>query len=124
MEQKGHYLDKLSLVKLLEVMAVAVESKKKLKKNIYPIEESLNEFLKESKLSKKQLIEKWIQIAGKEAYENLCVNTVKEYYKKLAIVLQSGAIYLNKTKDPLYLIAELSILTDWYLYGKISLEDD
>ena len=113
MEQKDRYLDKLSLVKLLEVMAVAVESKKKLKKNIYPIEEKLNDFIKKSKLNKKQLIEKWIQLAGKDAYENLCISTVKNYYEKLAVVLQGGAIYLNKTGDPLYLIAELVILTDW-----------
>lgn len=123
MEQKEKVcLDKLKLVKLLEVICVAVESNKKVKANIVEIDKTLSDLISSSNLDKEKLVTKWVQVSGKEALDNLLVTTVKKYYEKLSIVLQSGAIYLNKTGDPLYLIAELVILTDWYLYSKINLQ--
>lgn len=123
MEQKEKVcLDKLKLVKLLEVIGVAVESDKKIKANIVEIDKTLGDLISSSNLDKEKLVTKWVQVSGKEALDNLLVTTVKKYYEKLSVVLQSGAIYLNKTGDPLYLIAELVILTDWYLYGKINLQ--
>ncbi len=123
MEQKEKVcLDKLKLVKLLEVICAAVESNKKVKANIVEIDKTLSDLISSSNLDKEKLVTKWVQVSGKEALDNLLVTTVKKYYEKLSIVLQSGAIYLNKTGDPLYLIAELVILTDWYLYSKINLQ--
>lgn len=123
MEQKEKVcLDKLKLVKLLGVICAAVESNKKVKANIVEIDKTLSDLISSSNLDKEKLVTKWVQVSGKEALDNLLVTTVKKYYEKLSIVLQSGAIYLNKTGDPLYLIAELVILTDWYLYSKINLQ--
>ena len=123
MEKRKVCLDNLKLVELLESIAVAVESEKKLKKNIYPIEKAINDFIKSSNLDKQQLVSKWVQVVGSKMYEQLLVKTTSKYYEKLALVLQSGAIYLNKTFDPLYLVAGLTVLTDCFLYGKINLQD-
>lgn len=124
MEQKEKVcLDKLKLVKLLEAIGSAVENKKKTKKNILDIEKALDDLITCGNINKEQLITKWIQISGEQAYNNLLVTNIRKYFEKLSVVLQGGAIYLNKTGDPLYLVAELVILTDWYLYRKINLQD-
>lgn len=117
-------LDRVKFVKLLEKIGVAVENKIKTKDSIKNIDKALTNLIQGSNLDKRQLVTKWVQLSGKDAYENLHTKNIKQYYEKLAKVLQSGAIYLNKTGDPLYLLAELVILTDWYLYRKINLQGE
>ena len=120
--KKEPYLDKVEFVSLLGMMATAIENKKKNKQVIKDIDAYLKKLIIKSNLDKEQLITKWIQVNKKEHFERLQVKTIKDYFSTLPLVLTSSIEYINKFNDYLYLIAQLSILTDWYLYKKINLD--
>lgn len=120
MEQKRNLcLDKNLLISLLEVLEPIIENKKRNKKDIIRINEKLNEIYKV--INKEQLITKFIQIVGQETFDLLKVTTVKSYFETLPKVLKSSSIYINETGDYLYLVVQLTIITDWYLYKSICL---
>lgn len=120
-QRKEHYLDKVSFINLLEYLIPIVENKKRTKKDIILLNEQLNKIIETNNLDKQQLISKWISINSEQHFNQLKVTNLKDYFSKLGFVFKSSAMYMNKTNDPLYLLAQLSILTDWYLYRKINL---
>lgn len=72
-------------------------------------------------LNKKQLITKWIEVNGEDAFKVLKVETSELYFKVLNIILLSSIEYLNSRNDPLYFIAELSIMSDWYSFRALDI---
>lgn len=115
------YLDKTLVVSLLEELLSFIESEEKNIGLVQHLNTKLNSIFQESGLDKQLLITRWIQISGQEAFDRLKVDTLDKYLKVLPLILKTSAIYLNKTNDYLYLLAELSIATDWVLYQIIDL---
>lgn len=117
-------LDKEQVVSLLEDLLVLVESKSKDGQSIINLSNKLDLIYNTNHIDKERLISKWIQISGEDAFKRLQVTNIEEYFKVLPAIFKSASMYLNKTGDYLYLLAELSIATDWYQYQSINLGTD
>ena len=73
-------------------------------------------------LDKSQLITKWVSIHGESAFKVLQVVDSETYFKVVSIILSSSLEYISKFNDPLYLIAQLSIISDWYSFGALNIK--
>ena len=118
-QEKNHYLDKKLFVSLLEILEPIIENKDRSKEDIKLINNKLNEFYLE--IDKKQLITKYIQIVGEDIFNKLKVSSLESFFEILPGVLKASSLYINKTNDYLYLIAQLTIMTDWFLYKSIDI---
>ena len=114
--EKENSLDNLvsSLLSFLEKMIYNKD-----RDSIVSIDNKLNKIFKI--IDKEQLITKFVQINGEDVFDRLKVNDLESYYKILPLIIKSGYSYIKETGDYLFLIAQLSIATDWYLYNKINL---
>lgn len=114
--EKENSLDNLvsSLLSFLEKMIYNKD-----RDSIISIDNKLNKIFKI--IDKEQLITKFVQINGEDVFDRLKVNDLESYYKILPLIIKSGYSYIKETEDYLFLIAQLSIATDWYLYNKINL---
>lgn len=121
MEQKRNLcLDKALFISLLEVLEPIIENKDRSEKDINNINDKLNDIYKV--IDKKQLVTKFIQIIGQETFDQLKVNSIESYFNILPKVLKSSSLYINKTGDYLYLVVQLTIITDWFLYNSINID--
>jgi hypothetical protein len=123
-ENQAVYLDKITIIYLLTQLQSIIEDKEKNESSIIEIDKTITSIIQNSKLDKERLVTRWIQINGEDPFKKLQVNTVEEYFKILPIIFKSSATYLEQTNDYLYLIAGLSIATDWFLYQGINLGNE
>ena len=89
--------------------------------DIFTIRDKVNNLISNYNLDKSNLITKWIEINGKDAFSILQVTDVVSYFKVLNIVLLRSIEYLSARNDPLYLLAQLSIMSDWYSYKSLDI---
>lgn len=110
------YLDKDLILSLLSKIENIDLIETDLNKYLKDIEENLNPIFKI--INKQQLIEKFVQF-NPNIYKEL--STEKDIRKALSLILKSVIIYMKDYNDPLYIIAEISIIIDFLLYSKINL---
>lgn len=115
-------LDKSLVVSLLEKLLSLTEEKNRDEAHVKDLESCLNNIIKISHLDKEQLVSKWVQISGEDAFNRLKVSSIDEYFKTLPVIFKAASEYLNKTNDYLYMIAELVIATDWAIYQSINMD--
>lgn len=115
-------LDKSLVVSLLEKLLSLTEEKNRDEAHVKDLETCLNDIIKISHLDKEQLVSKWVQISGEDAFNRLKVSSIDEYFKTLPVIFKAASEYLNKTNDYLYMIAELVIATDWAIYQSINMD--
>lgn len=115
-------LDKSLVVSLLEKLLSLTEEKNRDEVHVKDLETCLNDIIKISHLDKEQLVSKWVQISGEDAFNRLKVSSIDEYFKTLPVIFKAASEYLNKTNDYLYMIAELVIATDWAIYQSINMD--
>lgn len=84
--------------------------------DINSIRERVDDLLESLGVDKKQLVTNWIKINGEEPFKCLQVTTCDEYFRAFNIILLSSLQYLDHINDPLYLLVQISILSDWYCY--------
>lgn len=126
MEQENQTvcLDKIAVIQLITQLHDVIISGNRDESSIIDIDKTLSSIIQDSNLNKEQLVTRWIQINGEDPFKKLQVSTVDEYFKVLPIIFKSSAEYLSGTNDYLYLIAELVIATDWFLYQGIDLGNE
>lgn len=81
----------------------------------------VNSLISDLGLDKSQLLTKWIEVNGEVPFKVLQVTTVDEFFKILSVVLLSSVQYLSTLNDPLYLIAQISIISDWYKFQALDI---
>lgn len=114
-------LDKSLVVSLLEKLLSLTEEKNRDETHVKDLESCLNNIIKISHLDKEQLVSKWVQISGEDAFNRLKAPNLDEYFRTLPVIFKAASEYLNKTNDYLYMIAELVIATDWVIYQSINM---
>lgn len=112
-----NYLDKDLILSLLSKIENTNLIDIDLNKYLKDIEIELNKIFKI--INKKQLIERFIQF-NPNAYEVL--KSEKDLKKALSLILKSVIIYMKNYNDPLYIVAEISIVVDFLLYNGINLD--
>lgn len=120
-KNQNDYLDKKLLVLLIEKLSLFLDSNNRNEAHVKDLETTLNAIIKTNNLDKGQLVSKWVQISGEEAFEHLKSKDLDEYFKIMPLIFKSSSEYLNKTNDYLYMVAELVIATDWVLYQSINM---
>lgn len=80
-----------------------------------------DKFINKLGLNKKQLVTKWIEIHGESTLKVLQVSDAVTYFKTLNLVLSSSLEYISNYNDPLYLLAQLSIMSDWYSFKALNI---
>lgn len=93
----------------------------KKEENIDFIRIRVNTLISDLELDKSQLLTKWIEVNGETPFKVLQVTTVEEYFKVLSVVLLSSIQYISVLNDPLYLIAQISIISDWYKFQALDI---
>lgn len=103
----------------LDEITPCLESREEI--DIITIRDKVNNLISYYNLNKSNLITKWIEINGNDAFKILQVTDVDSYFKVLNVVLMSSIEYLSVRNDPLYLLAQLSIMSDWYSYNSLDI---